>query len=99
MSQHGVSTQRGRVQCKLRAQQQPRSLCLHGIAHLSGGSFHTEGHRFLPLFPTLFCCLVQGLMCRPDWEAACKVPFAHLPGGSGNGLAASCGLWDAPTAA
>ena len=27
------------------------------------------------------------------------MPFAHVPGGSGNGLAASCGLWDTTTAA
>ncbi len=27
------------------------------------------------------------------------MPFAHVPGGSGNGLAASCGLWDPVTAA
>jgi diacylglycerol kinase family enzyme len=26
-------------------------------------------------------------------------PFVHVPGGSGNGLAASCGLWDVETAA
>ena len=29
----------------------------------------------------------------------CPLPFVHVPGGSGNGLAASCGLWDAETAA
>lgn len=27
------------------------------------------------------------------------LPFVHVPGGSGNGLAASCGLWDVETAA
>lgn len=50
---------------------------------------------FLPLPP----CHSQGLLSRPDWAAARHLPFAHVPGGSGNGLAASCGLWDPVTAA
>lgn len=41
---------------------------------------------------------VQGLLGRSDWEAACKIPFAAIPTGSGNGLAASTGLWDPATA-
>lgn len=37
-------------------------------------------------------CVVQvvnGLMDRPDWEKAIQTPVGILPGGSGNGLAAS----------
>uniref|UniRef100_A0A8C8SVF2 sphingosine kinase n=1 Tax=Pelusios castaneus TaxID=367368 RepID=A0A8C8SVF2_9SAUR len=33
--------------------------------------------------------VVNGLMERPDWEAAIKKPLCTLPGGSGNALAAS----------
>lgn len=43
--------------------------------------------------------LLQGLLSRPDWDAARLLPIAHVPGGSGNGLAHSCGLQDAATAA
>lgn len=42
---------------------------------------------------------LQGLLSRPDWEAARRLPLAHVPGGSGNGLAHSCGLRDPATAA
>ncbi len=38
---------------------------------------------------------MQGLLNRADWQAACHLPLAHVPGGSGNGLAHSCGLSDA----
>jgi hypothetical protein len=41
----------------------------------------------------------QGLLGRPDWDTARLVPLAHIPAGSGNGLAHSCGLRDAQTAA
>ena len=44
-------------------------------------------------------CYMQGLLSRPDWDRARQVPVAHVPGGSGNGLAHSCGLRDAATAA
>ncbi len=40
----------------------------------------------------------QGLFQRPDWEAAVQCPMAAVPCGSGNGLAASAGLWDPVTA-
>ena len=33
--------------------------------------------------------IYQGLMTRTDWEVACKMPIAIIPGGSGNGLAKS----------
>ena len=33
--------------------------------------------------------IYQGIMRRPDWENACKLPIAIIPGGSGNGLAKS----------
>ncbi|XP_063097858.1 sphingosine kinase 1 [Cavia porcellus] len=33
--------------------------------------------------------VVNGLMDRPDWETAIQKPLCSLPGGSGNGLAAS----------
>lgn len=42
---------------------------------------------------------MQGLLSRPDWDVARRVPIAHVPGGSGNGLAHSCGLRDPHTAA
>ncbi|KXZ51247.1 hypothetical protein GPECTOR_13g734 [Gonium pectorale] len=42
---------------------------------------------------------LQGLFQRPDWSAARAVPLVPVPCGSGNGLAASAGLWDADTAA
>ncbi len=38
-------------------------------------------------------------MRRPDWSSAVRVPLAPVPTGSGNGLAASAGLWDVATAA
>ena len=41
----------------------------------------------------------QGILGRPDWETAVKTPFGAIPTGSGNGLAASLGLWDPVTAA
>ena len=33
--------------------------------------------------------IYQGLITRPEWELACKMPIAIIPGGSGNGLAKS----------
>jgi len=43
---------------------------------------------------------IQGLLGREDWrEAVERVSFAACPSGSGNGLAASTGLWDVDTAA
>ncbi|GAX83006.1 hypothetical protein CEUSTIGMA_g10433.t1 [Chlamydomonas eustigma] len=42
---------------------------------------------------------LQGLLNRSDWDSARRIPFTHVPGGSGNGLASSCGLWDPVTAA
>ncbi|KAG2453421.1 hypothetical protein HYH02_001644 [Chlamydomonas schloesseri] len=41
---------------------------------------------------------LQGLFQRPDWESAVQCPMAAVPCGSGNGLAASAGLWDPVTA-
>ncbi|TMW55221.1 hypothetical protein Poli38472_013112 [Pythium oligandrum] len=35
------------------------------------------------------CEIFQGLMKRPDWKDAIKVPIGVIPGGSGNGLFAS----------
>lgn len=34
---------------------------------------------------------VQGLLTRPDWQEACKVPLAMIPTGSGNALCANTG--------
>ncbi|KAL6753666.1 ATP-NAD kinase-like domain-containing protein [Haematococcus lacustris] len=42
---------------------------------------------------------MQGLFSRPDWATASRVPFAPVPTGSGNGLAASVGVFDALSAA
>ncbi|KAG2498809.1 hypothetical protein HYH03_003003 [Edaphochlamys debaryana] len=41
---------------------------------------------------------LQGLFQRPDWASAVRVPLAAVPCGSGNGVAASAGMWDADTA-
>ena len=43
--------------------------------------------------------VVQGVARHSDAEHASKVPLCHVPGGSGNGIAASCGLWTPATAA
>ncbi|KFM24516.1 Sphingosine kinase 1 [Auxenochlorella protothecoides] len=42
--------------------------------------------------------VLQGMLNRPDWEAARQLPLVQIPAGSGNGLAASTGLWDVTTA-
>ncbi|KAF5833187.1 ATP-NAD kinase-like domain-containing protein [Dunaliella salina] len=42
---------------------------------------------------------LQGLLSRPDWVRAATVPFATCPTGSGNGLAASLGVFDPVAAA
>ncbi|KAL0029421.1 hypothetical protein WJX77_006321 [Trebouxia sp. C0004] len=42
---------------------------------------------------------LQGLLGRPDWQEAAKLPFGMLPTGSGNALAANTGMWDVVTAA
>lgn len=39
--------------------------------------------------------VLQGLLSRPDWRQACRLPLALLPAGSGNAVAYSAGLWDA----
>jgi len=41
----------------------------------------------------------QGLLQRPDWAEAARLPLCQVPGGSGNALAANCGLWSPATAA
>lgn len=41
---------------------------------------------------------MQGLLGRPDWDAMRRTPFAQIPCGSGNALAASVGLWSVDTA-
>lgn len=33
--------------------------------------------------------VINGLMERPDWEKAIRIPFGQLPGGSANALACS----------
>lgn len=42
---------------------------------------------------------LQGIFRRADWREAVKIPLALVPGGSGNALAASTGLWSPATAA
>ncbi|GIL84336.1 hypothetical protein Vretimale_15950 [Volvox reticuliferus] len=42
---------------------------------------------------------LQGLFQRADWNVARDTPLVAVPCGSGNGVAASCGLWDITTAA
>ncbi len=44
-------------------------------------------------------CCSQGLLTRPDWQQASKLPIAHIPCGSGNGVATTCGILDPATAA
>lgn len=43
--------------------------------------------------------MMQGIARHASAEQASKVPLCHVPGGSGNGIAASCGLWTPATAA
>ena len=43
-------------------------------------------------------CL-QGIFRRADWAEAVRLPLALVPGGSGNALSASTGLWSPTTAA
>ena len=47
----------------------------------------------------LFWELLNGLLARPDWAEAVKLPLAPLPGGSGNALAFAAGMGDPTTAA
>jgi hypothetical protein len=47
----------------------------------------------------LFWELVNGLLMRPDWQEAVKVPVSVMPGGSGNALAFAAGMGDLETAA
>lgn len=47
----------------------------------------------------LFWELLNGLLTRPDWEAASNVPISVIPGGSGNALAFSAGFTNPETAA
>ena len=49
-------------------------------------------------YSDLQCTLLQGMLGRPDWQAAARVPIALLPAGSGNALSANTGMWDLPTA-
>lgn len=41
---------------------------------------------------------LQGILGRPDWQLAAKVPLALLPAGSGNALSANTHMWDLSTA-
>ena len=41
---------------------------------------------------------MQGLLTRPDWQEACKVPLAMIPTGSGNALCANTGGCACPKA-
>lgn len=41
---------------------------------------------------------MQGMLARPDWQPLAALPFAQIPCGSGNALAASMGLWNVATA-
>ncbi len=47
---------------------------------------------------SLFDLFPQGLLGRPDWQEAAKMPLAQLPAGSANALAANTGMWDLATA-
>lgn len=42
----------------------------------------------------LFHEVVNGLLHRPDWEQASKIPLGIVPAGSGNGLARSIQSWN-----
>ena len=41
----------------------------------------------------------QGLMQRPDWKEAVRLPLAMIPGGTSGALAFNCGIPDAATGA
>jgi sphingosine kinase len=42
--------------------------------------------------------VLQGMLARPDWQPLAALPFAQIPCGSGNALAASMGMWNVATA-
>lgn len=42
---------------------------------------------------------MQGYLQHSDWHRAVKIPFMQIPSGTGNALAANCGLWTPVTAA
>ena len=44
-------------------------------------------------------CLPQGYFNGEGWEQRVRTPFCLVPSGSGNALAANCGLWTPETAA
>ena len=39
--------------------------------------------------------VVNGLMKHADWQRAIKHPIGVIPGGTGNGLVVSMGIWGA----
>eukprot|EP00124_Ichthyophonus_hoferi_P001487 Ihof_evm12s78 gene=Ihof_evmTU12s78 len=43
--------------------------------------------------------VINGLLCRPDWQTARQMPVGFIPAGSGNGTAFSLGITDPFTAA
>ena len=42
---------------------------------------------------------LQGLLQRPDWRDAVRVPLCMVPGGTSGALAFNCGIPDAATGA
>lgn len=42
--------------------------------------------------------VLQGMLARPDWDAMRATPFAQIPCGSGNALAATAGMWTVASA-
>ena len=47
----------------------------------------------------LLAHVIQGLFRRPDWAEAIRLPLCLVPGGTGNGLSASVGMWTPTQAA
>jgi hypothetical protein len=73
------------VECPLPAAIATRLVLWSGFLHMG----------CLPVSPA---SLLQGMLGRPDWEAMARTPFAQIPCGSGNALAASVGMWTVHTA-
>ncbi len=47
----------------------------------------------------MFGFALQGYFHGEDWAQRVRAPFCLVPSGSGNALAANCGLWTPETAA
>eukprot|EP00891_Asterochloris_glomerata_P009476 jgi/Astpho2/9476/Aster-01729 len=82
--------------CEVRQVQQQTELLCYGVvccAEIDAVIRDPLGHG-----RGVVHAVLQGLLTRPDWQEACKVPLAMIPTGSGNALCANTGMWDVTTA-